>query len=395
MAFRINPSFVIAAGLAITATAWILSGQFGDQPSAADAPISDEREASIVETTPDRQRLPTVRVMQSTAQAHRAVLLYTGKTEAERSVILRAETDGRIIEVLADESDILEVGADILKIDVSDRPSRLREANALIRQREIEFDAAKSLAGKGFQTRSAQAEAEANLSAALAMREQIRVDLDRTTIRAPFSGVLETRSAEIGDYVRAGDEVARFGDYDPAIVTIQVSEREINRIEEGAAAEIELISGEVLPGFVKRLAATSDPVTRTFEVALELSNEDGLVRDGMTAKVLLPAQEVYAHQISPALLTLSDEGKVGVKALNSENIVEFHPIQIVEDRASAMWVSGLPRDVTLIVVGQAFVAPGITVDPVMIDKDVQPQDGSAPALSIGGEGTPSNAGDRS
>ena len=396
MAFRINPSLLIAGGLAVAAAGWIYSGQLEDDPFAADpAETETVTEAAPTPAAEEAERkIPTVRVLDSTAVAHRAVLLYTGRTESDRHAILRAETDGRIVEVLAEESAVLENGAEIVKIGVADRPARLREANALIRQREIEYEAAESLAGKGFQTRSAQAEAEANLSAARAQREEIRVDLNRTTISAPFSGVLESRSVEVGDYVRAGDEVARIGDYDPVVVTIQVSEREISRVDEGVVADIELISGITLPGVVSRIATTADPGTRTFEVELKVPNEGSLIRDGMTAKVQLPSQEVFAHQITPALLALNDAGQVGVKTLNAENVVEFHPIQIVEDRADSMWVSGLPRDATLIVVGQAFVAPGVKVEPVELDPEILEQIRPAPAISVGDDAS-SAEGERS
>lgn len=396
MAIRINASLVIAAGLALAATGWILSGQMEQDPFAGEAAVEPTAEtaASDLDGNSSERKLPTVRVMDSSAAPHRAILLYTGRTESERQVTLRAETDGRITEVLAEESALVEDGAALVKIAVSDRPAKLREANALINQREIEFEAAKSLAGKGFQTRSSQAAAEANLAAARAMREQVRVDLARTTISAPFTGILESRSVEVGDYVKAGDEVATLGDYDPIVVTIQVSEREIAKIEEGVVADIELVSGETLPGMVRKIATTAESTTRTFEVELEVANQDSLIRDGMTAKVLLPAQDILAHKISPALLALNDDGQVGVKTLNRDNVVEFYPIKIVEDRASAMWVSGLPKEARLIVVGQAFVAPGVKVDPVEISLEDLPVNLAPPSVESG-ESKTAAQGDRS
>ncbi|MEM6498447.1 MAG: efflux RND transporter periplasmic adaptor subunit [Pseudomonadota bacterium] len=389
MAFRIKSSVFIAAGLAIAATAWIYSGQVDEAPVATtgsgdDVTMSDMENQEALPST--RQRaLQTVRVMRSTAQPHRAALLFTGRTEAARRTILRAETAGRIVDVLAEESDEIALDAPILKIAVSDRPARLREADALIRQRQLEYQAAESLAGKGFQSETTKAEAAANLSAARAMREEIRVDLARTTIVAPFDGTLESRTVEIGDYVQAGDEVARIAELDPIIVAIQVSEREVGRIESGTVADIELVSGERFQGIVTRISTTSDPATRTFEVELEIANEVASVRDGMTAKVELPTQEVFAHQISPALLTLDDVGRVGVKAVGDGDVVSFYPIQIVEDRSGSMFIAGLPKEAVLIVVGQEYVTDGVQVRPVEIENPgngpISPAIPSVPALS--------------
>lgn len=367
MKFPIKPSFLIAGGLAIVAVGWIYSGQMEEDPFAT-AP-EEEIEAVEAEAEPVvEHKMTSVRVQESTAVAHRAILLYTGRTEVERRVTLRAETDGRVVEIGVQESDSVTEDTVVVKLAANDRFAKLNEAKALVRQREIEYEAAESLAGKGFQTESAKAEAEANLQAARAALEQIRVDIGRITLEAPFDGVVESRSVEIGDFVQAGDEVAVIADFDPLLVTIQVSEREIARVEPGVTADIELLDGQRFIGIVSRIATTGDSATRTFEVELEVANEDARLLDGMTAKVLLPAQQVMAHRITPALLTLDDTGQVGVKGIDGDNRVVFYPIQIVEDTPTGMWIAGLPRTVTLITVGQDFVAPGVEVEAVPADS---------------------------
>ena len=65
-----------------------------------------------------------------------------------------------------------------------------------------------------------------------------------------------------------------------------------------------------------------------------------------------------AHKIPPSILTLLDDGTVGVKALNKENEVVFYPTSTVKDTVDGMWVTGLPNDVNLIVTGQEYVSIG-------------------------------------
>lgn len=360
MKLRIRFPVLIAVGLAVAAGAWIYSGQMEPDPFAVEkkeaerAPAADTTEAT----------LPHVRVAQSKAEPHRAIMLYTGKTEAERRAVIRAETEGRVVEVAAEKSAPIEKGALIVKLASNDRFAKLNQAQALVRQREIEFKAAQKLAGKGYQTESARAEAEANLSSAKAALEQIRVDIARITIEAPFSGVLQDRAVEVGDFVQPGMEIATLADLDPLVVTVQVAEKEIARVEMGAIAKVELISGTQMDAIVSRIATAADPLTRTFEVELEVTNPDTRLLDGMTAKVFLPAQQVMAHKISPALLTLGPDGSVGVKTVTPDNRVAFHPISIVEDQADGIWIGGLPNEVTLITVGQSYVAEGAEVMPV-------------------------------
>ncbi|MDF1750637.1 MAG: efflux RND transporter periplasmic adaptor subunit [Alphaproteobacteria bacterium] len=393
MKVRLKPSLIIAVALAVLSVAWIYSGQMQNDPLADVVGSEDVQKAAKAPKAEAEKALPSVRVMDTSAVPHRAILTYTGRTEVDRRAVLRAETEGRVIEIGAEVSSRVDKGALVVKLAPTDRYARLSKAEALVRQRTIEYDAAKKLAGKGFQTESARAESEANLSSAKAALEEIRVDLARTTLEAPFDGIIESRIVEVGDYVQRGDEIARIVDFDPIVVTIQVSEREINRVEMGVVAPIELISHENLTGIVSRIATTANDATRTFEVELEVANEDAVLRDGVTAKVMLPAQQVMAHLISPALLTLDDSGEVGVKAVNSENRVVFYPISIVEDTADGMWVGGLPDRVTLITVGQAFVASGVKVKAVEADtvsKEGAVPENPAPAVSVGDE-----TGDRS
>lgn len=392
MKLPIKPSFLIAFVLAIGAAGWIYSGQLENDPFTSPGEDRTAAQALPEEAATPKKELPSVRVAESRAADHRAMLLYTGRTESDRRAVLRAETEGRIVEVGASVSDQVATGDLIVKLAVNDRYAKLKQAESLVRQREIEYDAAKQLAGKGFQTESKRAEAEANLNSAKAALEQIRVDLGRTTVEAPFDGVIESRTVEVGDYVQPGDEIAVVADFDPIIVTIQVSEREISRIDPGVTAEIQLLDGQTHFGLVSRIAPTADDATRTFEVELEVANQGSKLLDGMTAKVFLPAQEVTAHRITPALLALSDDGAVGVKAVDTDNRVVFYPIEIVEDTAGAMWVSGLPDKVTLITVGQAYVAPGARVNPVPENEAEKPyteQPGASQTLSSVPTGDPS------
>jgi multidrug efflux system membrane fusion protein len=78
----------------------------------------------------------------------------------------------------------------------------------------------------------------------------------------------------------------------------------------------------------------------------------------------VPVAELPAHRVSPAILTLTDDGKIGVKTVNAENIVEFHAVQIVGDGPDGVWLVGLPERARFITVGQDFVVTGQKVEPV-------------------------------
>jgi multidrug efflux system membrane fusion protein len=72
--------------------------------------------------------------------------------------------------------------------------------------------------------------------------------------------------------------------------------------------------------------------------------------------------EVLAQHVSSALFALDDEGRIGVRTVDEQSIVQFHHVEMVRDDADGVWVTGLPEVATLITVGQELVMPGERVE---------------------------------
>lgn len=347
-------SIWIAILFAVVATLWIASGQFGD---AADTPTGTPGQDA-------KATLPGVQFIISQEKGHRRELTINGHTEAERRVRVRAETDGRVIEIGAEKGKRVASGDVIARLALNDREERRAEARALVRQREVEFSASRQLAGKGFRSDTNLAQAQAQLDAARAALARIETDIANTIIRAPFDGVLNDRMVEVGNYVQAGDEVAQIVDTDPMLVVIEVPETHALSLELGDLAEVRFSTGETRTGVIRYIASVANSATRTFRVEAELDNKDGTIRDGLTAAVQLSLDSVPAHFITPAILTLDDSGQMGVKLLDEKNTVTFRPVRIIASESDGVWLAGLPPRARLIVVGQEFVAEGQKVEAV-------------------------------
>jgi multidrug efflux system membrane fusion protein len=350
-------SVVIAAVLAAGAAAWILSGQIGGTraiPETTKPPAALESEAAV----------PDVRVATLTAQPMTDELVLYGQTKADRKAEIRAETRGRVVKVVADDGDRLQAGDEILALDRSDRPARLREARALLAQRQIEYDAASKLAQKGFKAKTQLAAAEAALEAARAAVAAMEEDIDDTVIRAAFDGIIDQRTVDLGDYVDPGDRVALIVDVDPIRVTAAVSERDVSKVEPGSKGTARLVTGEQVEGTIGYVASVADAATRTFRVELDVPNPMGRIVEGATAELHVPLPAVDAHFIAPSMLSLSDDGKIGVKTVDDDNRVRFRPVEILRSTEDGIWVGGLPDTVTAITIGHEFVVAGQSIRPV-------------------------------
>jgi multidrug efflux system membrane fusion protein len=348
-------SLLIAAGLIVVLTIWLLSGQFG---------VRDSRPGATVTVEEVRELLVTVRVRSPEPRRISREIVFSGRTEPSRAVTLRAETEGRVIALGTERGAEVEKGAVIAQLDMRDRRARLEEARALVVQRELEFKGAERLRSQKFQSEIHLAGAQTNLATAVALVARIQQEIDDTTLYAPFDGILVERSVEIGTYVGVGDKVARILEQDPMLLMGAVTQQEVRRLVLGDRGTAKLVTGQRVEGEVRYIASESDPSTRTFRVEMAVANPYGALVSGVSAEIHIPVGSVTAYHVSPALLSLNEADELGIMGVNSQNIVQFHPIRIVRATADGLWIAGVPNGVRIITVGQGFVHDGERVNAV-------------------------------
>ncbi|MDA9561886.1 efflux RND transporter periplasmic adaptor subunit [Gammaproteobacteria bacterium] len=189
------------------------------------------------------------------------------------------------------------------------------------------------------------------------------VELNRTEVKAPFSGFIE-QIVKPGNFLERGQVCATIIQLNPIIFVAEVPEFNINKVETGQDVDIRLVTGEFINGKLTFVSKSASPSTRTFKVESQIENKNGLVRDGITAEMTIKTKLVMAHKISPSILLLNDEGKIGIRSVEND-IVKFDNITILEDSESGLWITGIPKELELIVQGQGFVEDG---QKVLINK---------------------------
>ena len=262
---------------------------------------SFEKNSSTLDT------LSSVTIVNSRATNKSKILKSSGFTEADKFVQVRAEVSGRLIARPAQQGDYIEEGDLICQLYIAGREAYPK-------------------------------------------------------IVAPFSGYLETLRVEEGDFLNTGSVCAALIDPDPMLVVADIAEKDIAQVQLGSKASAKLISGRYISGEVTFIASSADKNTRTFRVEISVDNKDRTIRDGVSAEIYIKGKEEPAHKISPAILSLNDQGKLGVRTVTSDNRVEFKEINILEDTNSGMWVSGLGEDARIITLGQEYVFQGQTVN---------------------------------
>jgi multidrug efflux system membrane fusion protein len=349
-------SWFYSGGIAVLIMVWLASGSLGDDEIPA-----DDAHANATGVAAPQSK---VRVRTQTAEEIVRTIVVNGKTAPARSVELSAETDGRVEFIGAERGANVERGGTIARLDERDRSARLAQAQATVKQREVEYEGRLKLQSASYVSEAQLQEAIAQLEAAKTELRRAELDLEYMAVRAPFDGALQSRVVEIGDFLKMGDPIATFVDNRTIIVAASVSEFDARHVTVGESAEARLATGEQVRGTIRYVAPVADEATRTFAVELEIDNQAGQLRAGGTAELFIPAETVYAHRVSPSLLTLDDAGNVGIKIINSDGAVEFVVADIALATSSGVWLAGLPETATIITVGQGFVTSGAVVNTV-------------------------------
>jgi membrane fusion protein, multidrug efflux system len=350
---QVSQSVKFAALIVVVVTLYFLArGLFGDGSEVIDS------------APPPRFTVVTQTIQPQTWQAE---IIVRGRTAAERKVIVRAEISGAVAATPTLEGASVRKGDVLCQIEVNARRAELAEARAALDKAQLDYNAAVKLHEGGFRSETAVAAAKAALDLAAASTERTGIVLSKTKISAPFDGVFDRRNVEVGDFLSIGDACGTVIQPSPFLVIGAVSEKDVAKISKNDRGIARLATGEIIEGAVRLVAAAADPATRTFTVELQVPNEDGALRDGVTADFTIFAKERVAHHIPRSSLTLGDDGALGVRTLGPEGEVRFSSIRLLGEDQSGIWVAGLDGAAQLIVRGQDFVSTGQKVEAVDVE----------------------------
>lgn len=393
--------FVILNRQALVDFAAGFSSQQAPEEAQDTVESAEDTPAPAAETRPSG----TVHVvaLRSEATLEADALFLRGRTEAARQVTVSAETSGRIISEPIRAGASVEEGQLLCEIDLGTRraalseaqagrteaaarlpeaEARLAEARATLSAAEIDANAADRLSEQGFASTTRAASAAATLSAAEAAIRSAQAgveaaaagilaadaavdrameEIDRLSIHAPFEGILESDTAELGTLLQPGSPCATVIQLNPMKLVGFVPESEVSRVQLGTQAGARLATGQQVVGEVTFLSRSADPQTRTFRVEVTIDNSDLMLRDGQSANILVETAGTPSHLLPASALTLNDDGVLGVRAA-VDGITEFMPVRMLRDTARGVLVADLPDMVDVIVVGQEFVTAGTPVE---------------------------------
>jgi membrane fusion protein (multidrug efflux system) len=214
-----------------------------------------------------------------------ANLTSIGTVAAVHGVMVSADLPG-VVDTLRFESGRRVVEGTVLaELDSRQERAQLAAAQSQLELYRLSLERARGLRTSGVLAQADLDRAVADFAQGEARITELKATIDRKTIRAPFSGMLGIRQANLGQYLAAGDKIVSLESLDPIYVNFSVPQQELARVRPGVAVRVKVQGAAgpaaVLAGRVTALDSVVDEATRNVQVQASLPNPDGALRPGM------------------------------------------------------------------------------------------------------------------
>ena len=315
------------------ATIWMISGLFVEEPVP---PALIEKKDAVV------------RVIDQKAENFSKQIVVKGFTKADKKVSVKSETSGKIIDLPIAQGTFVKKGEVICSLFVAERQANFDKAL-------LDFNSAKKLYEEELYSSK-------QLQNAKSVYERAKLELDYANIKAPFDGVVDKIDLDVGDFLNRGSTCATLLDLDPMMITGDISEYELLDLTKDSSVRVITNDNQEFQGQITFISSSADEMMHTFDIEVSIPNPLGKIKDGQTAKVIVSATPEPAHIIPLSILRLDEEGNLGVRIVNKDNVVVFYTVEIIQDTEKGVWVTGLPFNSRIITVGQDYVNNNEKVD---------------------------------
>lgn len=352
---------LIALGvILLIALFWLWRGQL--YQAAEQAP--KETTLSEVQEQHDSQRKDEpyyVEVTPAQAQRYQPTVQVQGQLLPARHLALRAQVNGTLTHrptlgqtVAAQEP--------LITLSDEGRTARLEQAKAELALRQAEANAGVRLRRERHISETdylGLVAAAANAKAAVA---DAQLALEHTQLTAPFAGQVDQLPVEEGDFVQAGETLLTLVDVSHLKLSALIGQQQVSSLTPGLPVTAVLLDGRKLEGQLNFVAQEADRQTRSFALEARLDNPQQWRVAGGSASLQIHLPEQQAYRLSPALLALTKEGRLGVYVVDEAQRMQLQPVKLLNITPDEAWVDGLPEQVQLVTRGAGFVAQGEKVN---------------------------------
>jgi membrane fusion protein, multidrug efflux system len=212
-----------------------------------------------------------------------------GTLRADEAIVVRPEIAGRVVKIHFTEGQRVKAGAPLFSLDSSVQRAALREAQATLENARRTSTRSEELARGDLISRSELENAQAQLSVAEARVSSARAQLQKTSLVAPFDGVVGLREVSVGAYVNFGQALVNLVRLDPMEVDFSLPESDLGLVKAGQpiTVTVDALRGETFKGEVTAIDPMMDINSRSARLRAQIDNDDYKLRPGLFARIVL------------------------------------------------------------------------------------------------------------
>lgn len=354
-----------------------------------------------------QERLQPVEVASVLSRPFNEELRVAGMVTPFAEAKLSPKVMGRVSSVNAGLGQRVEQGQTLLTIDQADYYTALRQAEVsleMARANSIQTLTAYENARLNYQrteelhkqgavstsqlegARGQLAAAESGYKSNQAQIEQSRVMLDKarldygnTEIKAPFSGVVARRMAEVGEMVSQQAPVMILIQDDPLLVKVNIPENSVSRVSPEQKVDVFVsATGKTYKGTVITVAPQADSQTRAFAAEIKLDGAGREVKPGMVADLIIMVKQVEEALLVPTDALLDQDGGAGVFVVESGIARHRKVVTGMVGQGYTQVVSGLQQGELVAVRGNHLLVDGMKVRAEGTRRESGPRPGGEP-----------------
>lgn len=292
---------------------------------------------------------------------------YTGTAtlEADERATIVSQTTGVVLEVLAEEGDLVKKGQLLARLEEDRYRLEVQRTRAELQRLETDLQRKRELFQRDLVSAEDFEQVRANYDAQQAAHELAELDLRYTAIRAPFDGFISERLVRVGNLVSNLDPVFRITSYDPLLAILHVPERELRVLSKGQSVSVGVDAwpGERFEGTVTRISPVIDPATGTFRVTAEISDNQDKLKPGLFGRVQILYDTRENVPVIPRNALITEDEQQHVFVISETGTADRRAVQTGYERDGMVEVvAGLDAGERVVTAGKGSLNNGATVE---------------------------------
>lgn len=352
---QLNKDVRLALIIALLVVLWFISGIFN---------------STQLEKVNKDFKVPKVFAQVSNPFEYTEVVDLVGRTDVAQKVDLVSEISGKVSKIYFKQGDMVKAGDLMLEIENDYIENRLKAAKETLEAKELKLEIAKKLAKQAYKAKTELAEAQANYAKAFSEYIDTKRDYDNSFVNAPITGFVESKSVDVGDYVKDDSFLYKIISQNELLLVGYLSQSQMDKVKLNDKAYGTFTNGQTVEGLVTFISHQGDDKTKTYklEVTVDAKQQNFEVKAGRTTNIKIPVGKTSVYEVPHSALVIADDGTLGIRTVNKDNVVVFKNAEVIKDTNNSLMVKvDSNKPLRVITRGQLDVTNGMKVKPSFSD----------------------------